>query len=119
MFLVSQSSISGSDDGLLQQQVDEAGLGCSTGVGPGGGEKSWVLFCFPFKELGGGSGVHIVWKGVKGASDFFVFFGLNIHQLLYVDVETERMKENWKCQCVLIEFLVVVPFFARVFFHGI
>lgn len=66
MFLVSQSSITGSDDGLLQQQVDEA-TGVSTGLEV---VKSHGLVCFPFKELGGGSGVHIVWKGVKGAAIF-------------------------------------------------
>ena len=47
VFLVSQSSITGSDDGLLQQQVDEA-----TGVPPGGGRWWKVMgwFVFPLRS---------------------------------------------------------------------
>ena len=61
--------------------------------------------------------IFFFWWDDKVSGSFFLFFGLNIIQLLYVDVETERMKENWTYQCVLIEFLV--PKWTRVFFHGI
>lgn len=106
VFLVSQSSITGSDDGLLQQQVDEAGLGWNTGVGWGGVKSHGFCFVFPLRSWEMVLGFTLFGRESREQASFFLFFGLNIIQLLYVDVETERMKENWTYQCVLIEFLV-------------